>query len=118
MVDSSKPKNRNGTIVIRNSPPSSNSWGGRKLDLGIFKNNRLLLTHPDVHVGDQVDFVLQPKLCFGIVANMQVGETFISAELPLTLETFDLSEFPNGIVVTVDEAPDSGQYSFTAESLI
>lgn len=115
IVDKTKPKNPNGTVAIKNVPPS---WGGRKLDLGVFKSNRLLLAYLDVHVGDQIEFVLKPKLCFGIVNNMKVGETFSSAEIPLTLETFDLSEYPNGIEVTVHEAPDSGRYSFTAESLV
>ena len=74
----------------------------------------MLATQPQVHTGDQVDFMLQPKIYFGVVRNMQVGETFTSLEITSSLEMFDLSNFPNGIIVTLREAPGGGRYSFSA----
>ena len=82
-------------------------------DIGIYKDNRLLVTQPDVHVGDQVDFMLQPKLFFGVARNLQVGDTFTSLEITSALKQFDLSNFPNGIAVTLNQAPSGGEYSFS-----
>ena len=86
-------------------------------DVGIYKDNRLLLTQPDVHVGNQVDFMLQPKLFFGVVRNMKVGDTFTSLEITSALTEFDLSNFPNGITVTLNQAPGGGQYSFAGQPM-
>lgn len=86
-------------------------------DVGIYKDHLLLLTQPSVHVGDQVDFMLQPKLYFGVVRNMQVGDVFTSLEITSALTEFDLSEFPNGIVVILKQEPAGGRYSFSAQQM-
>ena len=86
-------------------------------DVGVYKDSRLLVTQPDVHVGNQVDFMLQPKLFFGVVRNMKVGDTFTSLEITSSLAEFDLSNFPNGITVTLNQAPGGGQYSFTGQQM-
>ena len=54
------------------------------------------MTQPDVCVGNQVDFMLQPKIYFGVVRNMKVGDTFTSLEITSALTEYDLSNFPNG----------------------
>ena len=86
-------------------------------DVGIYKDHLLLPTQPSVHVGDQVDFMLQPKLYLGVVRNMQVGDVFTSLEITSALTEFDLSEFPNGIVVILKQEPAGGRYSFSAQQM-
>jgi dynein heavy chain 1 len=106
------PKNPNGTIVCKNTIPSG--WSGRKFNVGIYKNQNLLVTQQDVHVGDQVDFMLKPKIYFAVVRNMHVGEVFTSLEITSSNTEFDLSDYPNGIKVTLSEASSGGKYTFTA----
>ena len=109
------PANPNNTIVIRNKQPLS--WSGRMFDVGVYKEGRLLVTQPDVHTDNQIDFMLQPKIYFGVVRNMNVGQSFTSLEITRNLTEFDLSNYPNGIVVTLSEAPGGGRYSFSAEPM-
>ena len=87
-------------------------------DIGVYKADHLLVTQPDVRVGDQIDFMLQPKLFFGVVRNMKVGDTFTSLESTTALTEFDLSDYPSGIEVTLNEAPRGGRYSFSGQSMI
>jgi dynein heavy chain 1 len=108
-------KNPNGTVVCKNTIPSA--WSGRKFNMGIYKNQRLLVTQEDVHVGDQADFMLKPKLFFAVVRNMHVGKVFTSLEITSFNKEFDLSNYPNGIVVTLNEAPSGGKYTFTASQM-
>ena len=110
------PANPNNTVVIKNVQPLA--WSGRMFDVGVYKDNRLLVTQPDVRTDDQIDFMLQPKVYFGVVRNMKVGDTFTSLEITSSFEMFDLSNFPNGIVVTLNQAPGGGRYSFSAESMM
>ena len=86
-------------------------------DIGVYKNGSLLVVQKDVHTGDQVDFMLQPKLFFGVVRNMVEGDVFTSLEITSTLTEFDLSNFPNGINVTLKQLPGGGKYEFTAEPM-
>ena len=115
-LETGVPANPNNTIVIKNIPPAS--WSGRMFDVGIYKEGRLLVTQPDVHIGNQIDFMLQPKLYFGVVRNMHVGDTFTSLEITSALTEFDLSNFPNGLEVTLNEAPGGGRYSFSGQAMI
>ena len=115
MIEAGVPSNPNNTIVIKNIPPAS--WSGRKFDVGIYRDNRLLVTQKDVHVGNQIDFMLQPKLYFGVVRNMHVGDVFTSLEITSSLTEFDLSDYPNGIEVTLNEAPGGGRYSFSGKPM-
>ena len=86
-------------------------------DIGIYKLGRLLVTQPDVPVGSQVDFILQPRLYFGVVRNMRVGDTFTSLEITAALTEFDLSIYPNGITVTMREDPGYGRFVFTGSPM-
>ena len=87
-------------------------------DVGVYKEGRLLVVQPDVHIGNQIDFMLQPKLYFGVVRNMHVGDVFTSLEITSSLTEFDLSNFPNGIEVTLNQAPGGGRYSFSGQPMI
>ena len=110
------PKNPNNAIVIRNVHPSS--WSGRMFDCGIYKNNRLLVVQKEVHINDQVDFMLQPKISFAVARNLQVGPIFTSLEIQSQMTDFDLSEYPTGLVVTLDEELVGGAYTFTGTPML
>ena len=71
----------------------------------------------EVRVGDQVDFMLQPKLYFGVVSNLKIGDVFTSLQITSSLTEFDLSNYPNGIEVTLTEAPGGGLYTFSGEQM-
>ena len=105
--------NPDNAIVIKNVRPKT--WSGRKFDIGVYKNGKLLVVQKEVHIGDQVDFLLQPRIFFGVVRNMHVGSVFTSLEITSSLAEFDLSNYPYGIVVTLTEAGGSGEYKFTGE---
>lgn len=59
--------------------------------------------------------MLQPKLSFGVVRNMYVGDVFTSLKIMGAWTEFDLINFPNGMIVTLNEA--GGQYSFSVDPL-
>ena len=109
------PPNPNNAVIIQNLHPSS--WNGRTFDIAVYKEGRILVTQPDVHVGNQIDFMLTPKLFFGVVRNMKVGETFKSLEITSFLTEFDLSRYPNGVEITLKELG-GGKYIFSAVSMI
>ena len=109
------PTNPNGSIVIKNVPPAT--WSGRMFDIGVYKNGSLLVVQKDVHIGDQVDFMLKPKLYFGVVRNMVEGDVFTSLEITSSLTEFDLSDYPNGIRVSLKQLPGGGQYEFSGEAM-
>ena len=94
------------------------AWSGRKLDVGIFKNGRLLITQKDVHSGDQIDFLLKPKIYFAVIRNCQVGDVFTSMEITTKMTEFDLSNYPNGLEIILYEDAGSGEYLFVGESKI
>ncbi len=98
--------------MVQNKIPKA--WTGRMFNVGIFKDDRLILTQPDVHVGDQVVFIMKPVLFFSIVRNVSVGQIFSSLEIMSCLQEFDLNNFPDGMEVTLDEEPTGGRYSFSA----
>ena len=107
--------NPDGTIVIQNKPPRA--WNGRKFDVGIYKDGKLLVTQQDVHVGDQVDFMLQPRLYFAVCRNVMVGEIFTSLEITSYMKEFDLANYPHGMQVTLKEAAGGGKYTFSAVNM-
>ena len=108
--------NPNNAVVVKNVPPFA--WSGRMFDIGVYKEGRLFLIEKKVRVGNQIDFVLQPKLYFAVVHNVRVGHVFESLDITTGLTEFDLSNFPNGIEVTLSQQPGGGQYIFTGESMI
>ena len=108
--------NPNNSIVIKNQKPKT--WTGRTFDIGIYKSGRLLVVQKGVRIMDQVDFMLQSKLYFAVARNMHVGKVFTSMEISSKMTMFDLSQYPNGIEVTLTQTPGGGEYSFSAASLI
>ena len=109
------PTNPNNSIVIRNVDPKS--WTGRKFDVGVYKANRLLTVERGVNISSQVDFELQPKLYFAVVRNFVVGKIFTMDQITSHMELFDLSKFPDGIVVTLTQEPVGGKYTFSAAQM-
>ena len=61
--------------------------------------------------------MLQPKLFFGVVRNIKIGDTFKSLEITSALKEFDLSDFPNGLIVTLNKEPGGGRYSFSGKPM-
>jgi hypothetical protein len=95
------------------------SWSGQMYDVGIYKLNHLLLVHRDLHVGQKACFQIKPILFFGVVekGSMHTGEIFTEQSLNTSPTEFKLENFPNGIVVTLNEGPGGGRYHFTAENM-
>ncbi len=109
--------NPNNTIVVKNVPPRGGTWTGRMYDVSLYKSGKLLVTQKDVHVGSQADIELQPKVFFGVVRNIHVGDVFKSLDITEGLTQFDLSQFPGGLKVTLDQEAVGGQYTFTGGQL-
>lgn len=99
----------NSITVLQNSD--------RIVNIGLYKNGQLLVVQQDVHEGEQAVFLLQPKLYFGITHDMQEGDIFTSLEAMEQCELFDLSQFQEGLQVTLTEDPVAGKYTFTGQSL-
>lgn len=109
------PDNPGGTVVIQNMKPKW--WDGQTFNIGIYKNRHLMLMQKDVAVGDQVDFVLQPKLFFAVAKDMYLGKIFQSVELSTTPVEFNLTQFPNGMFITLFYDKDTTEYTFEAEEM-
>ena len=107
--------NPNYTIAVRNVAPTA--WSGRKFDVEVYKNKHLYIIQPEVLVGSRVDFVIQPKLYFGVAHNMRVGQTFTSLGVVTANTMFDLDQYPSGITVTLNQLPGGGMYIFSGESM-
>ncbi len=87
-------------------------------NIGVYKDSRLLVVQPDIRILNQVDFMLQPKLTFAVARNIKIGDTFTAAEISSGKSTYDLSQYPNGIAITLTQVPGSGEYQFSAAQLI
>ena len=87
-------------------------------DAHLYKGGHLLISHKDLHPGSQAEIQLKPILYFGRVShNMSVGDEFKTPEVAQSLTEFDLSNYPNGIVVTLSQEPGEGQYHFTGTAM-
>lgn len=115
-IDTTVPPNQNGAIFIKNIRPRA--WFGRKFDVGVYREKRLFLVQKDIRVNDHVEFVLEPKLCFGISYNVKVEQVFDSLQMMNYVTEYDLREYPNGIQVSLHEKPGGGEYEFIAEQLM
>ncbi len=109
--------NPNNTIVVKNTPPLGGTWTGRMYDVSLYKSGKLLVTQQNVHVGNQADIELQPKVFFGVTRNLTVGDVFTSLSITEGLTEFDLSQYPDGLLVTLNQEPVGGFYSFTGGNL-
>ncbi|XP_019863959.1 PREDICTED: uncharacterized protein LOC109593212 [Amphimedon queenslandica] len=102
--------NPNGSIVVKNLPPCT--WSGRMFDVGVYKDGGLLVVEKDVHVGSQAVIMLKPKLYFAVVSNMVEGDVFSAMEITSSLTEFDLSDYPDGLKVTLTEVGRGRQFKF------
>ena len=96
-----------------NVPPKD--WNGRMYDVGIYKMGFLLTLYKNLHVGDQVDFTVDHKLCFGICSNLQTGDIFSSLKVVRHYVELDMKMFPNGLKVTLNEEPVGGKFTFLTD---
>ncbi len=109
-------ENPDNSVVIRNVQPPS--WSGRFFDCHIYKDNRSIVTQADVHADDKAVFEIKPILFFGVTSNIQVGASFMSKEIMSDPFEVDLSDYPNGVEITLHESPGGGRYFFTTASLM
>ena len=124
------PPNKHGVYMIYNKPPAA--WSGRKLNIGLYKDEKVLIVKRDLRVGDYVELKPTNKLYFccmesasptsprfdinAVFTNARSvnrGDSidFFDAEFtPLT--KIDLHQYPNGMEVIVQENEMSGQILF------
>lgn len=110
------PKNPNNTITVKNVQPSA--WSGQTFDFGIYKNGRCIATEPGVRTNSQVNFLIEPRLYFAVARNVELGPFYKSLEWSTYHSEFDLSKYPNGMIVTLIEKPGGGKYMFTATEML
>ena len=107
------PHNNDGIIVIKNTIPSS--WDGRKYDVEISRDQKLMVAEKSVHVGQQVNFLLKHTLHFAVARHVKAGEIINVGEVTSHHTCFDVSKYPTGINVYLTKTPGGGRYLFTAE---
>ncbi len=84
-------------------------------NIGLYKDDALLVVQPDVRIGTTVQFQLQNSLSFGVVQEVSAGNIFNPDNVKSPTK-FDLDKFPCGLVVTLSQDPASGEYVFTGTS--
>ena len=114
-IDVTAPTNPSNEIVVRNMKPTV--WIGQPFNFGLYKSGKLLVTQHDVGVGSQAVFQITPKLYFGVVKEIQIGEIFRSLTSTQTYFMVNLNDFANGLVINLDMNAASGEYKFTAEHM-
>ena len=107
--------NPNNTILVRNA--HCDSWTGRKYNIGLYKNGKLIVVEQDVNVGDQVDFMLKPTLYFAVDKNKTVRATFTCVEISQCFTPFDLSSYQNGLNVILTQETSGGRYLFKGDPM-
>ena len=121
--------------MIYNKPPAA--WSGRKLNVGLYKDEKILLVKQDLRVGDYVELKPTNKLYFccmevaspthpsfdinAVFASARRGSIrddvdFFDAEFTPLIQ-IDLHQYPNGMEVTVQENEMSGQILFITKPL-
>ena len=107
--------NKSNYIVVKNESGLSN-WKGQYFDVLIYKNDLLFVKESQVGARCQVMVKLTPKLFFAVAGGgLKSGDTFQEDELTtISSELVDLSDYPDGVVVTLTKDLQSGSYSFTA----
>ena len=119
--------------MIYNKPPAA--WSGRKLNIGLYKDEKVLLVKQNLRIGDYVEMKPTNKLyfcCMEVASSthpsFDINAIFESARrrsladdvdffdaefTPLT--QIDLHQYPNGVEVTVQENEMSGQILFVSK---
>ena len=98
--------------MVKNVKPTA--WAGVPFNFGLYKSGKLLVTQENVGVNSQAVFQLTPKLFFGVVKDIRVGEIFKSLTITQALFEVDLLAYSNGLVVQLDLNQASGEFHFTA----
>ncbi len=86
-------------------------------DVGIYKMGFLYTLFKNLHVGDQVDFIIDHKLCFGMSTNVLTGDLFSSLKIVKHPLEVDMRQFPCGLKVVLNEEPVGGKHTFTTGPL-
>ena len=82
----------------------STKWTGLPFDIKIFRSDRLQLIHPQLHHGKEIEFVLPPKLFFGIVYKSLLKGTVLNNLDDVMNETeVDVSYYPKGLKVYAEK---------------
>ena len=110
-----KAPSNNELIVVKNIAPKA--WSGRDFDVGAYKDDRLLVIEKGVRVKTKADFLLQPKITFAVAQNIAPGQTFTSADITSSQATYDLSKYPDGVLVTLSKGGGGGEYIFDAQAM-
>ena len=114
-TDPKAPLNAGGTIIIKNVEPKD--WDGQQFNVGIYKDNRLLVLEEDIAVDSQVNITLKPVLYFAIVYNARPGEIISLDEITGESATFDLDKYPLGLEVKLTKKQPGGKYIFTGREM-
>ena len=93
-------------------------WPGRFFNFGLYKSEKLLVTQHNVGVGSQAVFKLTPKLYFGVISDIQIGDIFKSLTDMQHFTEVDLSNFENGLKITLHRNPADGKFTFETAQLL
>ena len=89
-------------------------------DVGVYKDNKLLMSQQQISIGHQTVFKTKPILHFGAIRpDKAIPPTFGSSEiagLSDSMESFDMSRYRKGLKVILKENPD-GKHIFTGEKM-
>ncbi len=101
-----------GYFVVKNAAKSPCDG---VYNIGLYKDDALLVVQPDVQPGTEVQFQLHNSLSFAVVKE-RIGKIFDPINVIGSPTTFDLDKFPCGLVVNLSQDPASGEYVFTGTS--
>ena len=102
-----------------NKPPiSGDQWEGRAVNIGLYKGGDLFMAQANVGVGNYVEFELHQKLYFGVLVNWE-DLTSINEILEVSQITeIDLTQFPNGLDITLTQESNTKKFKFSTKSKI
>ena len=106
------PKNECGKIVIVNTAPTS--WDGRKYDVGLYRDSKLILQGSHVQTGNKATFNPNHTLYFSVARNISIGSCMHTGEITCEFSAFDLREYPTGMNIYLTKSPGGGMYKFEA----
>ena len=126
--------NSHGVYMIYNRPPAT--WTGRKINVGVYKDDKLLIVKHNVRVGDYCELKPTHKLymCCMIIpsptcapGHNEIWNLFAppkrssniidDIDIEFTpLVQIDLANYPNGVDINVTEIEVSGQIKFIPKS--
>ena len=113
--------------VIHNRPPTT--WTGRRINIGIYKEDKLLLLHKNLCVGEYCELRPTKKLymcCMTeespdghVVSLLGKKDSIGTIDVAFTpLVQVDLTHYPNGVDIELTEVEVSGQVKFTPKAHI